>query len=202
MRFVRYTDRMNAWGRGRLAVGFLPVVLMVAGCAQQIQPSASMSPAVVEPAALVGTAERTEIESAVPEWMAALVAATPDAEAALRLADPWPGVEIDIFLGTWCSDSKRELTRFWHALDLTGGESGFTVRYVAVDREKLQPETELAGQEVLFVPTFIVRRDGRELGRVVETAPSGIEVDLLAIMEGRASGWISTRDDLPAVDGA
>jgi hypothetical protein len=51
------------------------------------------------------------------------------------------------------------------------------------------------------VPTFIVRRGGHEVGRVVEEAPHGIETDLLALLTGEAGGVLSGRPDL-ANDGA
>ena len=49
---------------------------------------------------------------------------------------------------------------------------------------------------VLYLPTFIVRRGGREVGRIVETSPHGIERDLLALLTGKATGVLTTRTDL------
>ena len=49
---------------------------------------------------------------------------------------------------------------------------------------------------VQYLPTFIVRRDGHEVGRIVETAPNGIEHDLLALLTGKAHGVLTTRQDL------
>ena len=72
----------------------------------------------------------------------------------------------------------------------------FTVDYVAVDRaEKRPPELE---REVglRYVPTFIVRRGGGEVGRIVEVSPHGVEHDLLALLAGEAHGIVSGRDDL------
>ena len=74
----------------------------------------------------------------------------------------------------------------------------FKVRYVAVDREKKDPAGETAKSDVRYVPTFIVVRDGREVGRIVETSPHGVEADLLALLTGKAQGVISTREDLGA----
>jgi hypothetical protein len=48
------------------------------------------------------------------------------------------------------------------------------------------------------VPTFIVVRGGREVGRIVESSPNGVESDLLALLTGKAQGVISTRKDLGA----
>ncbi len=56
----------------------------------------------------------------------------------------------------------------------------------------------MGGRNILYVPTLIVEREGREVGRIIEESPGGIEADLLALLEGEAEGWISARDDLPA----
>ena len=55
---------------------------------------------------------------------------------ALALGAVEPGAAIDVYLGTWCSDSERELARFWRALDLNLGIVPFDVRYIAVDRSE------------------------------------------------------------------
>jgi thiol-disulfide isomerase/thioredoxin len=144
---------------------------------------------------LVGPVTREKVE-AVPDWMQAEVDARPDPAAAAALAAVEPGAEVTVYFGSWCSDSRRELPRFWKALDAAGGSVPFEIRYVAVDRQKQEPAAALAKDGVRYVPTFIVRRDGREVGRVVETSPKGIESDLLALLTGQAHGVLSTRDDL------
>lgn len=147
-------------------------------------------------AVLVGSVTREQIESALPSWVQAEVESQPDAKAAQALATVKPGAEVTVFLGTWCGDSKRELPRLWRALDETGGAAPFALRYVGVDREKKEPAGAVAENDVRYVPTFIVRRDGREVGRIVEVSPHGVEKDLLALLSGQATGVLSTREDL------
>jgi thiol-disulfide isomerase/thioredoxin len=153
-------------------------------------------PAKKEEAALVGPATREQIEGAAPDWVTAEVGSQPDADAAKALAGVAPGAEVTIFLGTWCGDSRREVPRFWRGLDEAGGAVPFKVTYVAVDRQKKEPAGPVTENGVRFLPTFIVRRDGREVGRIVETSPNGIEHDLLALLTGKAHGVIATRTDL------
>lgn len=160
------------------------------------------TPAKSEEAALVGPATREQIEGAAPEWVEAEVGSKPDADAAKALASVPPGAEVTIFLGTWCGDSRREVPRFWRGLDEAGGAVPFKVTYVAVDRHKKEPAGPVTENGVQYLPTFIVRRDGREVGRIVETAPNGIERDLLALLTGKAHGVIATRTDLTPADAA
>jgi thiol-disulfide isomerase/thioredoxin len=154
-------------------------------------------PAAAEEApVLTGRVAREELEAGAPGWMAAMASAEIDREAAVALASVEPGAEVLVVLGTWCSDSHREVPRLWRALDEVGGFVPFAIEYLAVDREKAEPADLLAGLDLRYVPTFIVRRDGEEVGRIVESSPNGIESDLLALLTGRTSGVVTGRDDL------
>jgi thiol-disulfide isomerase/thioredoxin len=167
----------------------LSTVLMLTALAGAAAPPAQ------EEAVAVGPVTREMVE-ATPEWMQAEVDAKPEPGAAKALAAVEPGAEVTVFLGTWCSDSRREVPRFWKALDAAGGAVPFQIRYVAVDRQKKEPAGDLAKEGVRYLPTFVVRRGGQEVGRIVETSPKGVESDLLALLTGRAHGVLSTRTDL------
>ena len=143
-----------------------------------------------------GRVAREELEAAAPEWMAAMSAAEIDRQAAAALAAVEPGAEVVVLLGTWCSDSRREVPRLWRALDEVGGLVPFEIEYLAVDRDKAEPADLVAAYDLRYVPTFVVRRGGEEVGRIVESSPNGIEVDLLALLTGDAAGGITGRDDL------
>lgn len=72
----------------------------------------------------------------------------------------------------------------------------FTIDYQAVDRRANRPPELERDLNLLYVPTFIVRRGGEEVGRMVEVSPNGIEKDLLALLTGEAKGVLSAREDL------
>jgi thiol-disulfide isomerase/thioredoxin len=160
--------------------------------AVQSEPSRT-EPAVASPddSVLVGTVTREQVEAAVPDWVQAETASQPDREAAGALAAVEPGADVTIFLGTWCGDSRRELSRLWRALDEAGGSVPFDIHYIAVDHLKEQPADRIAASGIRFVPTLIVSRGGREVGRIVEESPNGVEVDLLALLTGKASGVVT-----------
>jgi hypothetical protein len=159
-------------------------------------PKAAAQP---EPKVLVGTVTREAVEAAAPAWVQAGVEAKPDLDAARALATVAPGAEVTVLLGTWCGDSRREVSRLWRALDeigatAQGGPGGglpFTLAYIAVDEAKRQPEADVAAAGLQYVPTLIVRRGGQEVGRIVERSPHGVEIDLLALLQGKASGLVS-----------
>lgn len=145
---------------------------------------------------LVGPVSREQVEAAVPEWVAEEVAASPDAGAIQALAAVEPGAQVTVYLGTWCSDSRRELSRLWRALDEAGGAVPFSIDYVGVDEKKKEPADLLASAGLRYVPTLVVSRSGREVGRIVEESPGGVERDLLALLDGSASGLVTAKKEL------
>ena len=156
---------------------------------------AAEPPAAPQETVLVGTTTREKVEAA-PEWVQAEVDAKPDAAAARALGTVAPGAEVTVYLGTWCGDSRREVPRLWKAVDAEGGAVPFQIRYIGVDHAKKEPADLIKADDVRYLPTFIVRRGGHEVGRIVETSPHGVEQDLLALLTGKASGVLSTRQDL------
>ena len=145
---------------------------------------------------LLGAVTRPEIEEAMPDWLSEAMAAEPDLEAADRLLQAVIGAEVVIYLRTWCDDSRRELARLWWALDSLGVDQPSQVSYVAVDRSMTEPADQVAGVDLIRVPTIVVKRGGNELGRIVEESPHGIEIDLLALLTGEARGTITASEDL------
>ncbi len=97
--------------------------------------------------------------------------------------------EILLFMGTWCSDSQREVPRFMKILERADfPEDQITI--VAVDKRdefyKTSPGGEEKGWNIEFVPTFIFLKDGREVNRIVELPVNSLEADMEAIFSGKA----------------
>lgn len=112
---------------------------------------------------------------------------TPNAEVleALRGVET-DDLQVEIFFGTWCGDSRREVPRWAKLFDAMGlSEEQFEL--IAVDNtdeaNKRSPGGEEKGLEIYRVPTTIVRRGGVETGRVVEHPVLSIERDLLSILD-------------------
>ena len=91
-------------------------------------------------------------------------------------------VKITIVMGTWCSDSKREVPRFFKILDLLGyDEKNLTL--ICVDRNKKAAGDEIEKLEIKLVPTFIFYKNDAEIGRIVETPKESLEKDLVEIVK-------------------
>jgi hypothetical protein len=141
-----------------------------------------------------------DVVQALPKWAAMKDHddTKPDEAGARALKDVPAGATVRVFLGTWCGDSRREVTRLWRALDVAGGAVPFTLEYIAVDHAKTAPEGLTDGIGLRYVPTIVVMRGGKEVGRIIESSPGGIENDLRALLEGERSGIISGRTDVGA----
>jgi cyclophilin family peptidyl-prolyl cis-trans isomerase/HEAT repeat protein len=95
------------------------------------------------------------------------------------------GDRVEVYMGTWCSDSQREVPKFLRILDDLKSNFGveLPVSYVAVDRAKHEPSNLLTGKSVDKVATFIYYRGEQELGRIVEKPQSPqFEDDMLTIV--------------------
>lgn len=78
---------------------------------------------------------------------------------------------IQVFCGSWCEDTQRELPKFLNVADAAGLKYSFYF----LDRNKQSIAGEEKKYNILFVPTFIVFYEDKEIGRVIEMAPKGIE---------------------------
>ena len=144
----------------------------------------------------VGITTRAAIEESHPTWRT--VERAPSEAASRALLDVPQGAEVDVFLGTWCGDSRLQITRLFMAIELAGGAGAlpFSLRFIGVDRAKhaLDETTNIdltQGRDVRFVPTVIVSRGGTEVGRIVEHPTRSIEEDLHDLLTSARQGFIS-----------
>lgn len=91
-------------------------------------------------------------------------------------------VDITIVFGTWCSDSKIQVPRFYKILDMAGyNEKRMTV--IGVSRSKQAYTTNIEYLKIDRIPTFIIYQNGKELGRIVESPKKSLEKDLSRIIK-------------------
>ncbi len=92
--------------------------------------------------------------------------------------------EIEIFLGSWCGDTKRELPRMMKILEAAAFDTA-NIKLIFVDNStktyKQSPQHEEAGKNIHRVPTFILYENKKEMGRIVQDPVESLEKDLLKI---------------------
>jgi thiol-disulfide isomerase/thioredoxin len=89
--------------------------------------------------------------------------------------------KIVIVLGTWCSDSKREVPRFFRVFDKLGWDKEIITMY-AVDKGKTLPEFEKLNLDIERVPTFLIYNADELVGTIVETPETSFEEELIRIL--------------------
>jgi thiol-disulfide isomerase/thioredoxin len=107
---------------------------------------------------------------------------TPDQNALQLLRANRDSINIVAFGGTWCGDTKYILPKFFVLAD-AAGLSPDRVTMLGVDRSKktIQHLSEAFG--ITNVPTLIVMKNGKEVGRVVEYGHTGLfDKDLAEIL--------------------
>lgn len=90
-------------------------------------------------------------------------------------------IKIQIFMGTWCGDSRREAPRFLKILDLSEFDQN-KIQIINLNREKESPGHEENDKNIEFVPTFIINKNTNEIGRIVEFPIITLESDLFNIL--------------------
>jgi len=144
------------------------------------------------PPVVLGEIDWPQLET-IDGWFEEYQAARPDQQVIAQLGAAVESYEIVTVLGSWCHDSQREVPRLVRVLDELDAPV-FDHRMIGVDRTRRIDDAELAvdaGVErtVDRVATIVVfDGDGRELGRVVETAEKPIE-ELLLEFIAPAEGW-------------
>jgi hypothetical protein len=102
----------------------------------------------------------------------------PDMSVIQQLTPLKDGVEILVVLGTWCSDSQEQVPAFFKILDQIRFDKKM-VQIICVDSNKKAGDIDLVNYNIEKVPTFIVYKKGREVGRIIETPYTTLEKDLL-----------------------
>jgi thiol-disulfide isomerase/thioredoxin len=110
---------------------------------------------------------------------------TPEPAALQALKANKDSIYMIAFGGTWCGDTKNLLPKFFTLLD-AAGYSPDRLTILGVDHSK---KTVLHLSEtfnITRVPTFIVLKNGQEIGRVVEYGKTGMfDKELGEIIAGK-----------------
>ena len=81
-------------------------------------------------------------------------------------------LQFILFGGTWCEDTQFVLPRFFRLQEMSGVPDSL-ITFFGVNRAKKSLGNIAAAFGITNVPTIIVMKDGREIGRVVEYGKTG-----------------------------
>jgi hypothetical protein len=130
---------------------------------------------------LLGPLSKEEILENFPDWQEKVASYVPNMEVIAELQSIQYKIEIEIFLGTWCSDTKRNVSAYFQIMDMIDNPL-FTTTYIGIPRDKDSREPYIEGKNIIKVPTFIILINDEEKGRIIENPVKSVEEDLLDII--------------------
>ena len=95
--------------------------------------------------------------------------------------DELEDMDILVFMGTWCSDSRREVPRLLKITDHLNLDEK-QIKIYLVDDQKMSEEKLEVDYDIDFVPTIIFLKDGEVKGRIVESPSETLEKDIKSIL--------------------
>ena len=120
-----------------------------------------------------------------PEWKKEEESYRPQKDIIEKLRKIKGKTTVKIFIATWCPDSKREVPHFLKIVRDAGLGHLLKIEMWAVDRKKQSPNDIAKTYKIERVPTFIFERNGKEIGRIVESPKSeSLEKDMYLILSG------------------
>jgi thiol-disulfide isomerase/thioredoxin len=149
---------------------------------------------------LLGERPYDDILYFFPEWREAQDTAVVDPAVVQKLAAIEEPLEVLLFLGTWCSDSRNGVPPFMKTL-AEAENPNVRIRIFGVDREKRDPNGLAEAYRIERVPTFMILRGGQELGRMVETPAVTFAEDLLRLLDEGATMEGASSCDAASVSG-
>jgi len=131
---------------------------------------------------MLGSLTKESILKSVPDWEAMAAAYSPKPEIIQKLKMIGQPIQIEVFLGTWCPDSKAHVSAYFKILEMADNPL-IQTSYIGIPKEKSARAKALPKDKAIEkLPTFLVYKNGRELGRITETPTKSVEEDLIAIL--------------------
>lgn len=112
---------------------------------------------------------------------------TLNADAVANLKKNADSVELIAFMGTWCEDSHFIIPKLYMLADAAGYPAN-RITLVGVDRNKTTLGHLAAALHIKNVPTIMVMKNGKELGRVIEYGKYGLFDRELGEIISKAAG--------------
>lgn len=135
---------------------------------------------------LVGTIQKSDLQQAPHNaWFEPNYSSYKPAPEALKtIKNNINDYEIKLFMGTWCSDSQYQVPYFLKLLELSNFDMD-NLEMEAVEEDKTLPNDLQKEFDVVYVPTIIFYKDGKEVNRFVEYPQQSLEKDIATIVSGK-----------------
>ena len=132
---------------------------------------------------LIGKCTYDAIFKFLPDFDSKMKAYNPDQKIVETLKNKLGDITFIVVLGTWCDDSKDQVPVFAKLISLINYDLN-NINYICVDRTKNTQDYNDTDLKIEKVPTFIILRNNKEIGRIIETPVQTMEFDLSKIITG------------------
>lgn len=160
----------------------IPITTVVISCAHRVHRQLSSPVEVAGELMMIGPVSYEDVLRHFPDWKNVHEHAQPADEIIYGIKKINIPLEIQCFIGTWCSDSRNEVPPFMKSL-LLSGNPHIQIELFGVNRQKDDPDHLGLMNNIDLVPTFIVKSGGVELFRMIEFPESTFANDLLNKLE-------------------
>ena len=92
-------------------------------------------------------------------------------------------IDITVFMGTWCSDSRMHTPAFFKLIDYLKIKDK-KMKLIAMSLDKTTVDSLEKNQDIINIPTIIFNKNGKEINRIVEFPIETIEKDIYKILSG------------------
>jgi thiol-disulfide isomerase/thioredoxin len=156
----------------------LLIVIITFSCSKKIYTPPSQLTVVNGELMMIGPVRYQDVLEQFPEWQSADDEAEMKAEVVNEFKEIKMPLNIQCFIGTWCSDSREGVPPFMKTYRAAKNEN-IHVELIGVNRQKDDSNHLGPKNNISRVPTFIVRSDGSELFRMIEFPEITFEEDLI-----------------------
>jgi thiol-disulfide isomerase/thioredoxin len=136
---------------------------------------------------LVGQATLGEIQAHTPTYRRLAGIYEPNPEAVEFLSRYTEPVNILIVFGTWCPHCKDWVPKFMKSISNCDNPN-LNCSYFGISRKFDQPKKFIQEEKITNLPTVIVQKEGKEIGRIIGTPNVSMEDDLTEILKGTYTG--------------
>lgn len=130
---------------------------------------------------LVGTIEQEELFREFPDFQMVYDDYVADAAQVDSLKTLRRPIQVEVYLGTWCGDSRHHVPVFLKLLDAVRNPS-FHCTMIGLDRTKRDVHGNASARNIVRVPTMIFLENGIEIGRITESPFGTMEEDVVRIV--------------------
>ena len=162
----------------------LPLIILLTSCSRKTYKLPSQLTVIDDELMMVGPFRYQDILDNFPEWKDAQEAAQVDERVISDFKNIKAEINIQCFIGTWCSDSREGVPSFMKVL-LMVNNPNIQIKLIGVDRRMDDPDHLAPQNNVNKVPTFIVKISDMEMFRMIEFPEITFEEDFINKLENR-----------------